>query len=757
MSPLLALLLLAGVHGGSSAALPPPPPACAQGSYRFASARLQELAVSAATAAGVAPITAQLAVGYLQQQLATKAPQLAALEGRCTACLPGCASCAATLQCAACEPGFTRLDVADLMVPSPPPPPASPPPPPETLVFLLLSRLAVPPSSAAANYTLCMPAAAQYGSLAALANGGACALAQAAGAPDAWLAALPSCGPFLGAASAASSARLAGAPSPAGALVRALAGPPGSGALGENSWVSMARAVGAQTDPIGRFSQALEAANSQLVLASVAVSPGGAGWFAGVNASAAQLDALLTAAARLLPPDTDVSWARLAAAAAARQSLQMYLTCNPASNNSGSNATSTSLLRSTFWAVLPEVKAVSPGGFPVGRSLGVWQASNLTVVTCLLWRWNVLSELPAAVAQATVHRSNFSSAQPTRSFNLTAVGGGGGVVARMVLECPGCADGAPQATNKTLASLLSALRTARSRVTASTSPPPPPPPRPPLPPSPPPGVTVQAGPPRAMVDLLNSFLFTLVSAFTPPPSPPAPPPRPPSPPSPPRSQPPVISSTSPSSLPPPIALLPPPIALPPPPITSPPPPPSPTPAPILGVQSVEEAISPPQPQPPAVRTTDSLPPPPITPPPPAAVPVVAVAVAVASPSPLPPLSVEAAPTPPVSSSAVASGAPSVGGNKSRVAVVVVCSLLGGLALLAVCAIFMRKRRMVEPPPLPVTVVDRRGVGVGRAVPNPLASASPRSVDLLQVAAASPDGDDSARSATGFKKKKRAGG
>jgi hypothetical protein len=108
--------------------------------------------------------------------------------------------------------------------------------------------------------------------------------------------------------------------------------------------------------------------------------------FAAVDASAKQIDDLLSTVVTLLPNATGLnsSVARLASLAVAEQSVQLYVACNAVVN--GSVAATTPMLNSTFWALLPDVKAAGRA-YQLGRPLGVWDArANLSAVTCLLYQ-----------------------------------------------------------------------------------------------------------------------------------------------------------------------------------------------------------------------------------------------------------------------------------------------------------------------------------------------------------------------------------
>jgi hypothetical protein len=103
-----------------------------------------------------------------------------------------------------------------------------------------------------------------------------------------------------------------------------------------------------------------------------------------VSALALQADTLVATVNTLLPNGSgiDPALARTAALAVSEQAVQLYVSCNPARNES----TRMPLLNSSFWTVLPDVKALQRV-YTLDRALGVWGAqSNLSAVTCLLYQ-----------------------------------------------------------------------------------------------------------------------------------------------------------------------------------------------------------------------------------------------------------------------------------------------------------------------------------------------------------------------------------
>jgi hypothetical protein len=443
-------------------------------------------------------------------------------------------------------------------------------------------------------------------------NNAACTLLQAANVSAAVIARLPGCAPLL-----AGQAAAAHTPPPASGInntgvrlvgnttspppVVALSGPPAA-----NSWLKALATVQSAASPLAGVLAALNAVESQLQLVNMTVLD--ASLFAAANSSLNQLQALANVVIPFLGNDSAPA-AQQVATALASHSVQMYVTCNPQPQ---ANA---SLLQSAFWAFLPEVDSAGTFLLP-GTTLGTWTSANLTAVTCVLWRWNLTSDIADAVGQAVISRSAFTASSPRYTANFTS---SGHTVARATFSLHISANSAGSSSNP-LSDVLAAARAYRGMMAA-----PPKPPSPPKPPLPPPLIAALSGPPAAggspagvNATTLISNVLALLGGLQPPASPPplpppsntlasvalAPAPAPALAPAPgPMATAPAPSATAPR----PSATKPP---------VSPPPsprPPPPSPSTTLSVQSIQ---SPPVPPPPPPLPSPPPPPPTRLPPPP---------------------------------------------------------------------------------------------------------------------------------------------
>ena len=589
---------------------------CGGGTWPWTNAHLQAALASVATQAGVPVLQAQLGASYVNSQLLAVVPGWSSLDGQCIPCPPGCSACAGgPLQCTSCLGGYT------LVSPSAPPPAVPVPSPPPSIAGILSQLLGTPSSPAstpagAASYGVCLPSAAS-GGLGAVVNNAACTLLQSANISAAVIARLPGCAPLLAKEAAAAhtppppsginntGVRLVGnatSPPP----VVALSGPPAA-----NSWLEALSTVQSAASPLAGVLAALNAVDSQLQLLNMTVLD--ASLFAAANSSLSQLQALANVVVPFLGNGSAPA-AQQVAAALASHSVQIYVTCN---SQPQANA---SLLQSAFWALLPEVNSVGTFSLP-GKSLGTWNAANLTAVTCVLWRWNLTSDIADAVGQSVISRSAFSASSSSYTANFTSAGL---TVARATFSLHISTSSAGNSSNP-LSAVLAAARAYRAMVAAQSAPPPPP--SPPKPPSPPPLVAALAGPPAAggspagvnataLISNVLAFLGGLRQTTSPPPLPPpsntlvsiAPAPAPV----------PALGPTATALAPSAAAAAPTPSAAKPP--TSPPPPPPPSPGPpppspstTLTVQSIQ---SPPVPPPPSPLPSPPPPPTNLPPPPP---------------------------------------------------------------------------------------------------------------------------------------------
>ena len=573
---------------------------------------MQAAIASVATQAGVPALQAQLGASYVNSQLLAVLPGFSTLEGQCIPCLPGCSTCAAgPLQCSSCLGGYTLVNASALGVA---PPPAVPVPSPPPSISALLSALlgapaAAPIPSKAATYAVCLPSAAS-GGLGAVMNNLACSLLQSANVSASVIARLPGCVPLLATKAAAApvnntGARLGLGNSTSPPPVIALSGPPAA-----NSWLAALAAVQSAASPLAGALVALNAVDSQLQLVNMTVLD--ASLFAAANTSLSQLQALAGVVSSFLGNGTAPA-AQQAAAALASHSVAVYVTCNP------QRQANASVLQSAFWALLPEVN--SAGTFSVGKALGTWSSASLTSMTCVLWRWNLTSDVADAVGQSVINRSAFTTSSSRYTANFTSVGGNH-AVARATFSLHTSNFSAGNSSSSTLSAVLAAARAYRAMAAAQSAPPPPP--SPPKPPLPPPHVAAMAGPPSAAgssagpaglnaTALINDVLALLSGLRLAAPPPPLPPPSTAQVSAAPASAP-TAMAPAPSAA----AAAPPPLAAraaspPPPPPPSPSPPP-PSPSTTLSVQSLQSPPVPPPPPP--LRSPPPPPPPPTRPPPP---------------------------------------------------------------------------------------------------------------------------------------------
>jgi hypothetical protein len=326
---------------------------------------------------------AQLAGAYLAGA-ASSVPQLAPLLGTCQPCAPGCGACTSAVQCRVCAPGFTMLNLADVKLNFsaflPPSPPAAPLPPPASVVASLLAA-ATGAQAGGGNLTVCLRSTPGLG-LEGVVESVVCTLL-----PSETRALFPMCPPLA-------------PPPPAGARVVgnasappvvALAGPPGAGAFSSSStWLAAARAVAAAATPLAQASALAHAYGSVVTVVNFTLRDGSV--FGAADALARSADSLLDTAAALLPNASALLTTpalRAAAAAAASQTLQLYISCSPGTAVALAENASQPALNASFWAALPEVKAAAVS-YGVARPMGVWDAKgDLSAVTCRLYQARV--------------------------------------------------------------------------------------------------------------------------------------------------------------------------------------------------------------------------------------------------------------------------------------------------------------------------------------------------------------------------------